>query len=335
MLHGQLHRFAFDSDCLRDNPLGDPTQRETWVYTPPSYTDGGRYPVVILLPGFAANHRSMLGYSPWKPNTVELFDQLVVNKKSPPAILVMPDCVNRWGGSQFVDSPATGRYQTYLAEEVIPEVDRRFRTIPTREARAIAGRSSGGFGALRLGMDRPDLVSVLGSHAGDAAFDVSMRPMLTSAAIGIAKAGGIDSFLEKVSERGPKGSAEFDGIFVTACAAAYSGDATLPFPHFSLPFDPNTGRVIPEIWDQWLTHDPVTRAAQTAGAISQMSLIFIDAGDVDEHGLQFAARELAQHFEQAGGSVHHEEYPGGHRHTSYRYENSLPLMIKALPSTKD
>ena len=96
MLNGQLHRFDFESNCLGDNPLGDPTRRETWVYTPPGYETGERYPVVILLPGFAANHRSMMGYSPWKPNTVELFDRMVMSKTSSPALLVMPDCVNRW-----------------------------------------------------------------------------------------------------------------------------------------------------------------------------------------------------------------------------------------------
>jgi len=330
MLRGQLQTIQFDSQCLRGNPLGDPTHRETWVYTPPGYESGGRFPTVTLLPGFAGNHRSMLGFSPWKPNTVELFEGLLDKESCPPAILVMPDCTTRWGGSQFIDSPATGMYQTYLAEEVIPEIDRRFRTIASREGRAFAGRSSGGFGALRLGMDRPDLVSVLGSHAGDAAFDISMRPMLTSASIGLAKAGGLSNFLENVSERGPRGSAEFDAIFVAACAAAYSGSEDLPFPHFSLPMDITTARIIPEVWSDWLANDPLLLAPTAAKALSTMSLIFIDAGDVDEHGLQFAASQLAETLKSQGAAVLHEEYPGGHRHTSYRYENSLPKMIEAL-----
>jgi len=272
----------------------------------------------------------MLGYSPWKPNTVELFDRLVKEGTCPPAYLVMPDCTTRWGGSQFIDSPATGPYQTYLADEVIPYVDARYHTIPERESRAVAGRSSGGFGALRLGMDRPDCVSVLGSHAGDAAFELSMRPMLTSAAIGLAKAGGLTAFTERLPQGGPRGSAEFDAVFVLASSAAYAPDPSAPFPHVALPFDEETGSLRPEVWQRWLEHDPLTRIPNHREALQMMSLVFLDAGDVDEHGLQFAARQLASALDAIKVPLVHEEYSGGHRHTSYRYERSLPLMINAL-----
>ena len=137
-----------------------------------------------------------------------------------PAILVLPDCFNRWGGSQFIDSTGTGRYQTYLADEVFAFVDAEFQTIPKREARAAVGRSSGGFGALRLGMDRPDVVSVIGSHAGDAAFEVSMRPMLTSAAIAIDLAGGLQRFAEEIPVAGPQNATQFDAIFVLAAGGS-------------------------------------------------------------------------------------------------------------------
>jgi len=115
MLQGRVHRSVLESTCLKDNRLGDPHVREVLVYTPPGYEDdGARLPVVMLLPGFAATHQSMLGWSAWKPNTIERFEEQVLAGETAPALLVMPDAANRWGGSQFVDSPATGRYQTYL-----------------------------------------------------------------------------------------------------------------------------------------------------------------------------------------------------------------------------
>ncbi|MEM9194657.1 MAG: alpha/beta hydrolase-fold protein, partial [Myxococcota bacterium] len=173
-MRGQIETLRFDSELLRGNPLGDPSERDVLVYLPPSYAKGDdRYPTVMLLPGFGSNHRTMVRYDIWKPNTVELYEEALAEGRAREAILVMPDAITRWGGSQFVDSLATGPYQRYLAEEVVAKVDARFRTIADRRGRAIVGRSSGGFGALRMATDRPEAFSVAGSHAGDAAFEVT------------------------------------------------------------------------------------------------------------------------------------------------------------------
>jgi hypothetical protein len=79
--------------------------------------------------------------------------------ETPPAILVFVDAWTAYGGSQFVDSPGTGRYHSYLCEEVVPFVDARYRTLPDPAHRAISGKSSGGFGALA-------------SHAGDSLYEL-------------------------------------------------------------------------------------------------------------------------------------------------------------------
>ncbi|MFB9576923.1 alpha/beta hydrolase-fold protein, partial [Streptomyces yanii] len=62
-----------------------------------------------------------------------------------------------YGGSQFIDSPGTDCYHSYLCEEVVPYVDARYRTLPARDHQAIAGKSSGGLGATVTSMLRPDL----------------------------------------------------------------------------------------------------------------------------------------------------------------------------------
>jgi enterochelin esterase-like enzyme len=327
-MHGKLVRVSHESRCLRDNPLGDPHERDVYVYLPPQYDDSSRFPVVIMLAGFGSTNHSIAAWSPWKPNTVELFDRLIADGTCRPALLVLPDCFNRWGGSQFLDSTGTGRYQTYLADEIIPFVDAEFRTVPERDARAVVGRSSGGFGALRLGMDRPDVVSVLGSHAGDAAFEVSMRPMLTSAAIAFDLAGGIEAFAREIPESGPQNATQFDATFVLAAAAAYSPAEAFPFAE--PPVDPATGELRAEVWDRWLEHDPLARVGASIDAFRKMSMIYIDAGNRDEHGLHFAARLLGEALSARGLPVRYDEYEGGHRGTSWRYEVSLPQIVEAL-----
>jgi len=328
-MNGRVVRASHESLCLRDNPLGDPYERELYVYLPPQYDGTRRFPVVMMLAGFGSTNHSIAGWSPWKPNSIELFDRLIADGTCKPAILVLPDCFNRWGGSQFIDSAGTGRYQTYLAEEVFPFVDTEFQTIPDREARAVVGRSSGGFGALRLGMDRPELLSVIGSHAGDAAFEVSMRPMLTSAAIAIDRAGGLDRFAREIPVSGPENANQFDAIFVLAAAAAYSPDPA-EFPFAQIPVNPATGELRDEVWARWLEQDPLQRIDGSAAALRRMSLIYVDAGNRDEHGLHFAARALGDALSQRGLPVRYEEFDGGHRGTSWRYEISLPQIVEAL-----
>ncbi|MEM9070475.1 MAG: alpha/beta hydrolase-fold protein [Myxococcota bacterium] len=331
MLQGRVVASRLESKLLVGNRLGDPHARDVLVYLPPGYDESTkRYPTVTLLTGYASTHQNVLGFSPWKPNTLEAFEAQVLKGDAAPAILVLPDCMTRWGGSQFVDSAATGPYQSYLADEVFPHVDANFRTIPKREARAVAGRSSGGFGALRLGMDRPDVVCALGSHAGDAAFDISMRPMLTRAAIAIDRAGGVEAFCERMDNGGPRGGFDFDAIFVLASSAAYAPEPETPVPHCVLPFDLRTAAIDDDAWGRWLAHDPLVRIPDHAGALTQMKQIFLDAGNRDEHGLHFAARLLYDALRDVGAPVHFEEFDGGHRGTSYRYEVSLPLLVDTL-----
>lgn len=330
-LQGRVEHTQLDSRLLADNPPGDACRRDVYVYVPPGYDEGtDRYPVVMLLAGFASTNRSMLGYDPFKPNTVERFDRMVAAGECAPALLVLPDASNRWGGSQFVDSSATGRYQSYLADEVIPHVDARYRTVAARKGRAIVGRSSGGFGALRMGMDRPEVFSVLGSHAGDAGFEVSMRPMLPAAAIAFERAGGLAGFDERLQQGGPRDQLDFEGVLVMAAAAAYSPDPEGPWPHIALPFEPETANLRSEVWSRWLEHDPLTRIPRARDALRQMHWVFVDAGNRDEHGLHFAARQMARRMHEMDVPVTYEEFEGGHRGTSWRYEISLPRLVRSL-----
>ena len=50
-LAGELHELTFESEVLRDNPLGDPASRPLLVYTPPGWPDGGPYPAVWTIQG--------------------------------------------------------------------------------------------------------------------------------------------------------------------------------------------------------------------------------------------------------------------------------------------
>lgn len=331
-LRGRLESFVIESAALRGNVLGDPHHREVLVYLPPSYDASSttRFPVVTILAPYAATNRSIVNWRLWEPSTFELYESLLARGEAQEAILVSPDCCNRWGGSQFLDSSASGRYQTHVADEVLPAVDARYRTIAERAGRAVVGRSSGGFGALRIALDRPELFAAVGSHAGDGLFEVSIRPTFTSVAITLDREGGLAAFLERFERTGPRGGGDFEAIAMLATAAAYAPQPDAPFPHVALPFEPRTGLPIEASWQRFLDHDPVVRLERAPDALRDAALVLLDAGDRDEHGLQFAARRIAELLRARGARVHHEEFPGGHRGTHARYAVSLPLLIGAL-----
>src|SRR5919202_5620120 len=169
---GRSDEHVLVSEALRGNPLGDPHERPLWVYVPPGYDDEPerRYPSIYVIQGYTGALPMWHSRSPFRPTFPEAADALFAGGDAPPCIVVFVDAWTAYGGSQFVDSPGTGRYHSYLCDEVVPFVDARYRTLATAAHRGIAGKSSGGFGAMITPMLRPDLFGGLASHAGDALY---------------------------------------------------------------------------------------------------------------------------------------------------------------------
>src|SRR5512137_878504 len=139
----------FTSHVLADNPLGDPATRSLPIILPPDYeASGKRYPVIYGLTGFTGSGLSMLNFAAWQPNLPQRIDRLMAEGKLPPAIYVLPDCFTRYGGSQYLNSTAIGRYEDYVIAEIVPHIDRTYRTIAGPEGRGVFGKSSGGYGAI-------------------------------------------------------------------------------------------------------------------------------------------------------------------------------------------
>ncbi len=328
------------SALLRDNPWGDPAHRDLWVYTPPGYSDGEQaYPVIMLLSGFAGTGEAMLGRSLTEVSIASRIDRLIAGiaedgasiEPCPPFIAVLPDCMTSLGGSQHMDSPAIGPYASYLVEEVRPFVEASHRTSGRWAA---AGRSSGGFGALHVAMSFPGVLQAVACHAGDLGFDLCYLADIPKGLAAIQAAGGplalVDAFW---SSRRPS-SAQFAAMNLLCMSAAYSPDpSSADFPA-QLPVDWRTGAVDFAILSSWQVHDPVQRIEDPAvqKALAGLELLFIDAGSRDEYNLHLGARRLVARLQALQIPHTYQEFPGGHRGTSYRYDVSLPLLAQALHS---
>ena len=336
---GRIETLVVDSAVLARNPLGDPSRRSVPVWLPPSYdgAPGRRFPVVYWLAGFTSTGASLFQGAPWQPGLGERLDRLVGSGAMREAIVVAPDCFTRFGGSQYLDSPATGMYETHLCAELIPAVDQRFRTIAARGGRGIGGKSSGGFGALVLAMRHPELFAAVASHAGDGYFELSVLRDVPMVFRCLRRAGGVDGFLDRFDLAVTKGSEDIATMMMLAMSAAYAPDATLPHG-LALPFDVETGELVEATWRRFKAWDPVEMVGQAsyARALRDLRLVYLDAGTRDEWGLDLAARLLAARMRGLGIEVDHREFDDGHRNTAYRYDVSLPLVAGALdPAVTD
>jgi enterochelin esterase family protein len=330
---GTLTIETIDSLALAGNPLGDPTRRRVAVWLPPSYAASPerRYPVIYWLAGFTGTGEMLFQGSPWQPGLGDRLEQLVALRKMGEVIVVAPDGFTRWGGSQYLDSPASGAYEAHLTTELIPEIDRRFRTRPVRDARGIGGKSSGGFGALVLAMRHAPLFSAVACHSGDAYFELSVIPDIPKAVRTLRKHGGLDGFLAYFDAAASKGSDDVTTIMMLALAACYSPDPQRPHG-IALPFDVDTGELDWEIWRRWKAWDPVEMVAVEAHAeaLRALRLLFIDAGTRDEWSLDLGARILTRRLSALRVPFEHQEFDDGHRGIAYRYDISLPKMAAAL-----
>ena len=331
-LAGRLDRHTIDSVLLRDNPLGDPHERPLWVYVPPGYDESAeRYPTVYMIQGYTGHLQMWANRTPFRQPFIETADA-VFAQGAPGCVVVYVDAWTSYGGSQFVDSPGTGRYHSYLCDEIVPWVDEHYRTIPDRESRAIAGKSSGGFGAMITPMLRPDLFGALATHAGDALYELCYLADFGKAARALR---GYDHDVQQwwtdfQSRTAFTEPADMDLLGILGVAACFSAreDGTP-----ELPFDPVTGAPIPEVWQRWLDWDPVRMVAGHADAIRSLRAVWIDAGTRDEYFLDLGAEAFRKEIAAAGlpdERVHFELFDAGHGAIDYRYPLSLAWLATRL-----
>ena len=353
-----------DSRVLADNPLGDPHLRKLAVWLPPGYDEGTvrgrsagrgrRYPVLFDLVGFTGSGLAHLNWRPFDENVPERAARLMHEKKMGPCIIVFPDCFTCLGGNQYINSSAIGNYADYLTRELIPHVDREFRTLASRAHRGCFGKSSGGYGAIIHGMKYARHWGAIADHSGDAYFDFCYLPdwprtlneldrfrkpprrtgrqqvrEAAKRAPDGADDGRVKRFLEAAWVKHKLNDAEGHTLMELAMAASYDPDPKAPLG-FRLPVDLDTGELIPKRWAQWLEHDPIHLVGRYARNLRSLSGIYIDCGSRDQYHLHFGARILSRQLAAHGIRHWYEEFDDTHSSIDYRMDVSLPFLYKSL-----
>jgi enterochelin esterase-like enzyme len=357
---GSVVMLEHVSSILQDNPLGDPHVRNLGVWLPPGYDGSGnrRFPVLFDLVGFTGSGLSHIAWKNFGWNLPERAARLIHEGKMGPVIIVFPDCFTALGGNQYVNSPAIGNYADYLTRELIPFVDREFRTLASREHRGCFGKSSGGYGAIIHAMKYAKHWGAIANHSGDAFFEFVYwhdwpntlnelakyrRPRRKPGPYAALKEsrrkrlvegkddGRIRRFLKNIWSKEKLSTAEGHGIMNLCMAATYDPDPRAP-NRFRVPFNLESGEPIEERWKQWRKHDPINLVAQHRSALKSLRGIYIDCGWRDQYHIHYGTRLLSARLTAAGIPHRYEEFDDNHSDIDYRMDTSLPWLYRVLKS---
>ena len=357
---GRVVTLEHTSSILADNPLGDPHVRKLDVWLPPQYDEGlgrgrgRRFSLLFDLVGFTGSGKSHTNWRNFDENVPERAARLVHERKMHPCLIVFPDCFTALGGNQYINSSAIGNYADYLTRELIPFVDSEFRTRASRDHRGCFGKSSGGYGAMLHGMKYARYWGAIANHSGDAYFDFIYRcdwpnTLNTLAAYrrrqrhaGTIKVeseernadagfddGRVAKFLADVWSRSKLSSSETHCLMNLAMAASYDPDPEAP-NGFRLPFNLETGEIIPGRWREWSKHDPINLVQRYRKNLESLRGIFIDCGWKDQYQIHFGSRILSKRLVDAGIAHRYEEFADTHSGIDYLMYLSLPFLSRAL-----
>jgi S-formylglutathione hydrolase FrmB len=354
---GTLLVLDHHSKILKGNPLSDPHVRKLAVWLPPQYGEGRRrFPVLYDLVGYTGTGLSHVNWKPFGDNVPERAARLMHEGRMGPAIFVFPDCFTALGGNQYVNSSAIGDYADYLTREIIPFVDRNFRTLAAREHRGCFGKSSGGYGAILHGMKYAKHWGAIADHSGDAYFEFvywhdwpntlnelakHRRPARRAGAYdarGASRRKGLEQglddgrirrFLDHVWKKEKLSTGEGHCIMNLCMAATYDPDPRAPLG-FRVPFNLETGEPIPGRWSNWRRNDPIHLVDRYRANLRSLRGIYVDCGWRDQYYIHYGSRILSQRLAEARIRHTYQEFDDDHSDVDYRMDVSLPFLYRAL-----
>lgn len=325
---GNIHTIHVDSEVLKSNMLGDPTEREVAIYIPHGH-DGADLPLLVDLVGYTGSGLSHANWKNFGENVPQRLDRLIHEGRMPAVACAFPDCFTRLGGNQYINSLAMGRWEDFLIEEMLPAVENQFGCGGAGK-RGVFGKSSGGYGAMVHAMRHADTWSAAACHSGDVAFDLAYLSDMPLTLRGLSKKdGSIEKFLADF-ENGPK----FDGkdmevLMILAMAATYDPDPDA-FCGIRLPVTADTCEVIPERWAEWLKSDPLEMADAHADNLKSLKGLWLECGTIDQYNLLYGTRRLHRKLENLGVAHEYAEFEDDHSSIDYRMDETLPFLAKAL-----
>lgn len=331
-LNGHIVREELDSKLLEQNPAGVSAKRPLTIYLPEETRkdQAQRFPVLYCLAPWTNAGRTQFDWRPFKLSLPERVERLRQQSQMPPAIIVAVDLYSFFGGSQYIDSDYFGLQAKHIVEEVFPYIEAHYPAKPGWRHRAVFGRSSGGFGAVRLAMDYPKSVNAIACHSGDMGFELLFTSDLSTLPDHLSRFNSDPLEFIQYSKTADKLTGRDIHVLMLLGMAGYYSAKPDSAWGFELPIDLKTGAIKADVLKRWIDHDPVRRIDRTYENLKSLGCLYLECGRFDQYRLLYGARQLKQKFDRYGLAHHYYEFDDNHSGTDYRYDVSLPLLTKAI-----
>jgi S-formylglutathione hydrolase FrmB len=337
---GRLVREVVHARSLEKTVTNESADRSVSIYLPPSYdiSPAKRYPVVYLLHGITDTDATWT--RPWSKqndgySTIpDVMSNGIAEGRFGEMIVVMPDQNTKAFGSFYVNSSVTGNWADFTAKELVRYIDAKYRTIAKAESRGIAGHSMGGYGALTLAMQYPEVFSV--AYGMNPAL-IGWVADLTSDAPGFTNILKFNSVEELMKTR------DLYTLGVVTIAQAFSPNPDKP-PFFAdFPFEIVDGKVRPASpgHARWEAKFAVNMVREHKANLMKLRGIRFDSGYDDEFKfIPVSSREFSAELSRSGIDHIFEEYNGDHRNRLWSrrgrlYNEVFPYFWLLLDSKPD
>ena len=296
---GTIEKVTVRGKALEGNLEGDSPDREVSVYLPPSYAadTNRRFPVIYLLHGYGGRENT---FTEDIGRLLESADRMAGAQGFSEPIVVTPNAFTLHGNSFYSNSPTTGDWEKFIAEDLVSYVDGRYRTLTARMSRGLAGHSAGGYGALRIAMKRPELFSSLYVMSACCATPITAAEILPFA----SQADAI-----KTREQAEAASNKPNAVsFGFAMAAAWSPNPSQPPLFFDLPVAKGAARQ--DVLAKWNANAVLSMVDQGAASLQRFYAVAFDVGSRDP--LLASNRQLHEALVRLRVPHYYEEYDGDH-----------------------
>lgn len=301
------------------------------VYMPKESVAQASLPVVYMLAPWTSAGRTMFNWEPFREDLASRLSRLIEQKSIPPCVVVAPDLYVDYGGSQYINSDWVGHHADHILHELIPFIEEKFPVKKGWSSRAVMGRSSGGFGALRFAMDTDQAFAAVACHAGDMGFEWTYRRSLIEICTGLYKFQDPVVWMSELKKQKKISGFDTHVLMMLGMAAFYSPNPNHP-AGFDLPITLRNGEIIESVWSRWLKHDPleVINSSKAQERLGQLKCLFIDCGNRDQYFLHYGARQFSEKLKKHGIGHTYAEFDDNHSGTSYRFDESLPKVLAAI-----
>ena len=330
---GNIVAHEIDSLAIAKNVLDISSQRHIEVYLPSGYDAGSnRYPVLYWLPGLWAPE---LGMENDINDAKIALDKAIQDTVIPATIVVFVE-VHEESIVFLLNSSLVGNWEDFIVSELVPFIDKTYRTIPNAQGRALMGWSAGGYSAMLLAVLHPNIWGSIGMN--DPAFWIMWSPLndykSDTQALKDLKFGSKFWFGELPQSLEGYSSFSMDRQVLLQKGASFSPNPNSPILS-DMPVTPDGNKWVQEVWEKWSDYDltEVKSLAKYSATLKKLSsIVIIIPKSMDSN--RICNQYLLKVFQAAGISVTRLNMDGAHWESrDIRFVALAEQLLKKMQST--